>query len=124
MVDAGIRKELDLEVVEVRLLESGGNDASCRAWLCDDNGRVGKIQRTGEASRDKMENLLSREISHDLMKNVHEVFSRFMFLTNVLKLGLRFPERRAQRLHLVSMIFVQTRLPLGVTDQSSPDASG
>ena len=45
------------------------------------------------------------------MKNVNEMPSRFILTANTLKLGLRFPEGHSQRLHLVSVLCVQSTRP-------------
>src|SRR5687767_5438466 len=70
-----------------------------------------------------MEYFLHREISHHLVKNVYEVTPGFTFLTNTLKLGLRFAERRPQRLDLVRVSCVHyssTSVSPDTTTDSSP----
>ena len=93
--------ELDLEIVEVRLLERRGDDPGGDRRVCENHRRMRKIERAREPSREKMENLLRGEISHDFMENVDEVPARLILIANALKLGLRLPESRTQRLHLV-----------------------
>jgi len=48
-----------------------------------------------------MENFVCRQISHDFMKNVHQVPPGFALIPHALKLGFRVAERRSQRLKLV-----------------------
>ena len=110
--DLGILVELDLEIVQIRLLERRRNYSGWKTGLGENYGRMGQAERSGKPASEEVENLFRGEISHDFMKDVNEVPSRFFFLTSALKLGLRFAERRSQRLHLVSIRCVQAQSPL------------
>src|SRR5258708_5464780 len=102
-----IALEVDLEIVEIRLLESRDDETGFCAGVRANYRCMGQTQRARQTAREKMENFVCGEISHDFMKDVHQMPPGFALIAHALKFGFRITERRSQGLKLVEDFFFQ-----------------